>query len=291
MLSRRIGSSLAAAGVVAVLLNGAALASAAPTVYLGDGKGYSIAFKSEPSGNYVLEFAGTDRCYYTEPHEDLGPAAFSSFPAPTLMKEAPKAFVAEASVGIGPYGGADSLVRATFGADAVTGTYNFDESEESFHCDTGFGQLPFEARRYAPIGTPGAAPKSGERAVWYEAEGPTQIFMRKNRNYLTGIRGSFAPLCPVGGESTIPASAPLFAEPGYVKRAKNGWFHRKVETSGGIQGGGSWSESTTINAWREEAAVTGSYTRVRTTEGNGLAPQRCVTELPFDAVRYVPATG
>jgi len=155
------------------------VSASAATLYAGDTEKYSVAFKAEGAKRYVMQFAGRTHCYYTEPEEDVGGGGFSAFAAPKLMHLGQHGFAAH------EYGGADmwtlriAELRAEFNRDAVTGKYSFSESVESFHCDTGFSDKPFEAKRYEPIGIDGAAaPARGESRVYYGKEGPIELFLR-----------------------------------------------------------------------------------------------------------------
>jgi hypothetical protein len=265
-------------------------AVAASTLYVGDAKPYSVAFKAEEAQLYLLQFAGTARCYYTEPHEDVGPSGFSVFARPTLMSMDAEGYVAEESWG-DMFGGGSARIRVDAVDAAVRGTFEFDESEESFHCDTGFSGVPFEAPRFEPIGSPTAAPPvTGEARAYYGSEGPVEIFLRNEGRRTGGIRGTFAPQCPVGRGGAIPARHALFARPASAEWSGAGYFRRRVVEEGRARSGTGFRETITLAGRVEEAAVTGTYLRVRTMKPRRGPKQRCATgPLPFSAVRYLPA--
>jgi hypothetical protein len=269
---------------VAVLL-GAASAQAEISIYVGDTKEYAVAFKAEGVQLYVLELAGTTDCYYTEPHEDIGPGGFSVFAAPKLMREGSGGFFAEA------IGAGYARVRAELSGDAVTGDFSFSESEESFHCDTGFTPDPFQASRYQPIGSAGAAAlASGEKGIYYGSEGPIEIFLRASERDAGGIRGSFVPRCRVGRGKTIPARHALFRAPAFAKLSEDGSFEQGFVNHGRTRSGARYRESVSLAGRVEQDAVTGTYLRVRTTKPRRKAARRCSTgPLPFRAVRYLSA--
>jgi hypothetical protein len=282
-------------GVVAVLClalasllaPGAAFA-ATRTVYVGDSEEYSVAFKAEAGRVYVLELAGTADCYYSEPREDLGPVAFSAFPAPTLMREGRRGLVAGESSGDG-FGLAHVRVRVNLGDDAATGGLSFNESEESFHCDTGSSEVPFEAGRYGPIGTPGVTtPARGEIGAYYGSRGPIEVFLRTPGNLVGGIRGTFVSRCPVGRKGRASGPRPLFSRPEFAKR-KKGRFRRRAKVSGRTRSGVPFRESVRLVGRVRQGAVTGTYLRVRTTTPAHRPARRCRTgPLRFRAVRYLP---
>lgn len=294
-MGRKRHSTVLASGMAALLLlvAGSAVATAAsPTVYVGDAKQYSVAFKAEEGQVYVLELAGLADCYYTEPHEDVGQQAFSVFPAPKLMHEGPKALTAEESGG-SLFGGWYSTIRANLSGDQVTGSYSYDESEESFHCDTGFSELPFEAARYELFGGPGAAaPKAGETRVYYGSEDSIEAFLRADGKVVGGIRGTFVSQCPVGQRQPAGGRYALFAQPAFAKRGAKSDFRRHVDSSGRTRSGAQFRESISIAGRVEDGAIFGTYTRIRTAKPKKGRAQRCVTgPLGFRATRYLPAAG
>lgn len=280
------------AGAVALMVAlTAAVSASAATLYAGDAKEYSVAFKAEGAELYAMQFAGTTDCYYTEPHEDIGQSGFSVFAAPKLMREGPRGFTAEESFSTSMWGGARAQIRAELGDDVVTGDFSYDESEESFHCDTGFSPDPFEASRYEPIGSPeAAAPADGETRVYYGSEERVEIFLRATGKVAGGIRGTFVPQCPVGrGKATLSRPA-LFSRPAFAKRGEKGRFRRGVVHEGKTRSGRRFKEAISIAGRVEEDAITGSYRRVRTVKRGRKPAERCVTgPIPFRAVRYLPA--
>ncbi|HEV2727288.1 MAG TPA: hypothetical protein VGV34_03285 [Solirubrobacterales bacterium] len=285
-MNGKIQTILVAALIAA--LSCAAQARAETSLYVGDAKDYSIAFKAEGAELYVMQFAGRTDCYYTEPHEDIGSGGFTVFPAPKLMREGPRGFVAEESFSISMWGGANARVRAELGGDMVTGDYSYDESEESFHCDTGFSPDPFRASRYQPIGSAGAAPAGGEVGVYYGSEGPLEIFLRTPAKAVAGIRGTFVSQCPVGRGKATPDPHALFGRPAFAKRSE-GRFGRRVVYEGKTRSGRRYKEVVSLAGRVERDAIAGAYRRVRTMKSGG---RRCVTgPLPFRAVRYLPARG
>lgn len=290
-MNRKIQMILAMALIAA--LSCAASARAETSIYLGDAKEYSVAFKAEGAELYVMQFAGTTDCYYTEPHEDVGSGGFSAFPAPKLMREGPRGFTAEESFSISMWGGARALIRAELGDDMVTGDFSYDESEESFHCDTGFSPDPFQALRYQPMGAMGAAePAAGEKRLYYGSEGAIEVFIRKVGGEVAGIRGAFVPPCPLGGGKATPARHALFGRPTFAKLGEKEGFRRRVVHQGRTRAGAGYKKTISLTGRVEEGAVTGSYRRVRTVKRAGKQRQRCVTgPLTFRAVRYLPARG
>ena len=295
--SRRRGGGLVGAAalclaLVSLLAPGAA-AAASPTIYVGDGEKYAVAFKAEETQFYVLALAGTTHCYFNEPYEDLGPGAFSVFPAPKLMRSGPNGFFAEETTGE-MFGSSYTHVRAELNGDTVAGHFSFSESLESFHCDTGRGgsNVPFQASRYEPIGSAGAAaPRSGEVGAYYGNEAPIEIFLRKAGKLAGGIRGTFAPQCPVGKGAATPARHPLFGRPAFAKLGKKRGFKRRAVHEGKTPSG-RYKETISLAGRVERDAVTGTYRRVRITNPGRGSEQRCVTgPISFRAVRYLPARG
>ena|GEM_PF-2957372 len=265
---------------------GAGSASAA-ALYAGSTEKYSVAFKAEGAKRYVMQFAGRTHCYYTEPEESVGGGGFSAFPAPKLMHEGPHGFAAH-EYGGDSYSLSIAEIRGDFSADAVSGKYAYEESEESFHCDTGFTQRPFEASRYRPIGSALAgSPKRGEKRVYYGKRGPIEIFLRKTGGEVGGIRGTFVPRCPLGKSRSVPAQHALFRRPAFAKLEGGSHFLRRVMHKGRTRSGKRFEETIAIAGRVRRDAVLGTYRRVRTSEPDG---DRCVTgPLPFRAVRYLPA--
>ncbi len=284
-----------AASLLAALAIGTAVASAA-TLYVGDSKDYSVAFRAEEDRLYVLELAGTVDCYYNEPHMDAGRAGFSSFAAPKLLvpnsgSEDPRP-TAEDSRGF-LHGAGTGQVWAELTGGSVTGSYAYGTSEESFHCDTGFplGKLPFETARYEPIGSPGtAAPAGGELGVYYGNEGPVEVFLRTPKGAVGGLRGTFVSECQVEGGHRGSRRRSLFSLPAGAKQSADGEFRSSAKIAGKLRHGATYAETMTISGRVEAGAVTGTYKRVRTAKPKRGRARRCVTgPLPFSAVRYLPA--
>lgn len=274
---------LAIGVALAVVLTGA-VSAAASTLYVGDTDEYSISFKAEGTELYLVEFAGKTSCYYTEPYEAIGPGGFNVFAEPQLMRPEEDGLYAET------IGRPLARVRAEVAGDAVSGDYEFDVSEESFHCDTGYTPKPFQAARYEPIGSPGAAPASGERPVYYASEGSIELFTRASAKEAYGVRGTFVPQCRVGRGKTIPARHSLFSEPAAAK-VEGGAFEKRAVGGGKTLSGIRYRETSLLSGRVEEGAVTGSYKRVRTVKPPNRPKRRCVTgPIPFRAVRYLPAS-
>jgi hypothetical protein len=278
------GFGAAAAICLALLLATTASRAAAPTLYVGDSPHYKVALAVAGAEHSVLELAGTAPCHFNEPREPAGVEPFSVFPAPVSMRRdtATHGFVSRLD------GFPSANVMANFHHDRATGTYGYEESEESEHCEV--HKAPFEARRYEPLGSPAAAgPKPGERRVYYDGDGPTHLFLRTSGKYLEGIRGAVAPECPLGSEGVPTRPLPLFGAPSAVKRDAKGRFHVRAHTSGRLRGG-TYVEVVRFSGWMTKGAVTGTYLRVHTTKRRHQAPERCATgPLRFDATRYVPA--
>jgi hypothetical protein len=282
-MNRKWMLAIAVALGVALIGTGSA---ASRTLYVGDTAKYSIAVKTEGSELYAMELAGRSHCYYTEPEENIGAGGFSLFPAPKLMREGRRGFVAGESFGDG-FGRAEGHLLATLSGGRVTGRYYFDESEESFHCDTGFQERPFEAERFVPIGSPqAAAPARREKRTYYGSPGLTEIFLRTTATQVAGIRGTFVHSCPVGRRKHRPLNLPLFRAPALAKRDEEGNFRRRVVHRGRMRSGARFKEAISIEGRVEREKVTGTYLRVRTDEPSG---RRCFTgPIHFRAERYLP---
>ena len=284
------GLGVAALRLLAVvfLLAPGVASAASPTIYVDDAKEYSVAFKAEGARFYVMQLAGTTHCYYTEPHEDVAPGAFTAFPAPKLMRSRRNGFVAGETFG-SDLGLAHAGIRAELSGDTVTGNFSFEESLESFHCDTGFFGVPFEASRYARIGSAMAtAPARREVRAYYGGKGPIEIFLRTTRKEAGGIRGTFVSRCPVGKKN--PDRPPLFRRPAFAELDKEDRFRRRSVREGRTRSGARYKETISLAGRVERDAVTGTYLRVRTTRPGLRSEQRCVTgPIPFRAVRYLPA--
>jgi hypothetical protein len=282
-----------ALGALALLAPGAV---AAPALYVGDTADYATAFKVEEGRLYVIEFAGTTHCFFTEPFKDLGTAGFNSFAAPVLMRASGSEGLVASDDGAFFAGRGEARVEAELGLDGVSGTYSFNESELSYHCSIGspFGaEASFEAKPYEPIGTPGAvAPSALERPAYYGSEGGVEIFLRAGPGGPYGIRGTFAPACRVERSKAIPSRHALFELPVSTERGADGTFRRRVKTSGLTHAGVPYTEASMIAGQITEAALTGTYRRVRTVKPRRRAPQTCVTgPLPLSAARYLPVTS
>jgi hypothetical protein len=282
-MKRKLILVVAVALVAALVGTGSAVAM---TLYAGDTEKYSVAFKAEGTKRYAMQFAGRTHCYYTEPPSDIGGGGFSAFPAPKLMRDGRRGFVAHEFVGDG-YSLEESTIQADFSSEGVTGRFSYYYSEGTFHCDTGSYEKPFEARRYQPMGSAdAAAPTRGEKRVYYGKKGNDEIFLRMSGAEIGGIRGTFVPRCPLGKGREIPDQHALFPRPASAK-VDNGSFRRRVVRGGRTRSGTGYKETIALTGRVQRDAVTGTYIRVRTTKPG---EERCVTgPVPFRAVRYLPA--
>jgi hypothetical protein len=276
--------TLASTLIAVAMFLSAGLAQAETTLYVGDTKDYAIAFKAEEAQLYVVELAGTTNCYFSEPHEDLGPGGFSAFAAPTLMSSD--------SEGLHAYDSArgSARVRAELDGDAVRGDFAYSESELSYHCDTGFEPAPFQASRYEPAGS-GATPVSGERPVYYGSEASTEVFLRVINQRAGGIRGTFVPRCRVGRAEKIWARHALFDGPSaFTRLGEGGSFEIKAVEEGWTRSGAHYKEKISLTGSATNDAVAGAYLRIRRTKTKGKPVHRCVNgPFPFRATRYLPA--
>jgi hypothetical protein len=290
------GLVLAAAGFALAALAPAAASAAASTIYVASTAEYNATFKAEEGRLYVVELEGATHCYETEPFEDLGSGGFNVFAAPTLLQDLGEGPVAEGDAGGRGLGGA--RVKASLGGDEVTGTFSYATSEESFHCATGqdssfiAGEIPFAAKRYEPAGTPGTvAPPPTELPVFYANTGRAEVFLRTASHAVVGIRGTFAPTCPVGSK-TGPSPRALFGKPLEAKLDADGHFRQRVVYTGGPRTAPAYREVATIAGQIEGGVVTGTFTRFRKTKPANQEARLCATgPLPFSAVRYLPVAG
>ena len=259
--------------------------AAARTLYVSTSSDYKVALAVAGAEHSVLELAGTAPCHFNEPREPGGSEPFSVFPAPISMRRETN--------GDGWFSGESGFpsanVRANFHRDRAIGTYGYQESEESFHCE--LHKAPFEARRYEPIGSSSAArPKRGESRVYYDGQRPTHLFLRTAGKFLGGIRGAVTSKCPVGSEGVPLRPLPLFGAPSSVKHDAEGPLHVRAHTSGRLRGGGSYVEVVKFAGRMTRDAVTGTYLRVHVTKRRHHPSERCATgPFAFDAVRYLPA--
>lgn len=281
--------------VVMALLGcvGAGRASAA-RVYVGDGvdPGYSIALETEAGHAYVLGLSAQASCQYDEAGEPVPPLfPLTAFPAPVQMRLGPHGFEAGETIRMLP-GWTEAHVRANFAGAEAAGAYRLEFHEESVDCENSEGaNLPFEAHRYLPIGTPRAtSPAPGETRVYYDHGGPTRFFARATPKRIAGIRGAVLTECPIGGRPSRDQPTPLFR---YRARAKveDGRFEHRELLRGRMQYvGASFTDVVTISGRVTKEAVVGAYTRVHTTKPWEGPPRRCVTgPLKIEARRYLPA--
>ena len=274
----------AAAVCLATLLAAPVTRAAAPTLYVSSASDYKVALAVAGKEHLVLELAGTAKCHFNEPREDGGVDPFSVFPEPVPMRREvrPQGFF------VGRSGFPSANVWANFHRNRATGTYSYEESEESFHCEV--RHAPFEARRYEPIADPMAArPKPGEARVYYDGQGPTHLFLRTAGKFLEGVRGGVRSTCAVGSEGVLERPLPLFGGPASIKHDAKGRFHVRAHSAGRLRGGGTYAEVVRFSGRLTEDAVTGTYLRVHTAKRRGGPPERCVTgPVGFAATRYLP---
>jgi hypothetical protein len=259
----------------------------ARTLYIGSTENYSVALKSEAGNHYVIQLAAAARCHFNEPYEDLGLIGFSMFPAPTLMHERRGEWVAGNSR-YEEFGSGTAGVRATFGADLATGTYGYEYSEESEHCNTG-GRVPFKGRRYVPAGSAEAgSPLPHLAKTYYGIDGALEVYLAVRGDSIGGVRGDFTSRCRTGRRKA-GEPRPLFAVPTSFKRDKDGRFEGHQTATGSLGSGGRFKEWFGLSGRVGHDKIAGTYSRVRTVTQGHRRVEHCVTgPLPFAAARYVP---
>jgi hypothetical protein len=278
------GLGAAAAICLALLLAAPAARAAAPTLYVGAAPGYKVALAVAGQERSVLELAGTVPCHFNEPREPGGTESFSVYPSPRPMRRDPQA----GGWFRGQPGFPHANVAAVFHHDRAIGTYGYESSEESFHCEV--HKAPFEALRYEPIGSPTAVrPKRGEKRVYYDGEGPTHLFLRTSGELIEGVRGVLRTRCPVGAESVPGRQLPLFRAPIYTAHDPDGGFSFQAGVRGILPSHARLHESILLSGRAGHDRTVGAYRRVRTVTRGKRQVERCVTDLPFDATRYLPA--
>jgi hypothetical protein len=291
MTLRRTALRIAALAALAVAGFAPGAISSAATLYVGDEPEYAVAFKVEAGLPYVLEVAGTAHCYLTEPYKGVGGSDFSVFSIPRPMRATPDGFAAaDSGERFGRY---SAQIKAAFSEEAATGTLTYDESEESFHCETARSGVPFEARRFGPIGSAGlVAPAADERSVYYGSSGSIEAFLRPSGEMVGGIRGSFVPECRIGRQAPSATPRPLFGTPVFAAEDQDGRFRHRVEYPGRTRSGGRFRETATLSGRVKNAAITGTYLRERISKSGEGPPHRCTTgPLSFSAVRYLPVAA
>ncbi len=282
--SRRL---IAIAGLA--LLLPASAAAATPEIYVGSNAGYTIVFKVEGSRVSALGLDAPLYCSETGPSHHFGPGTISVFKTQTLMRQGPNGL--EALLGGG--GGPSSKVEATFDGTKLTGTFAFDFSEESFHCQTaGFyftrPDVPFEAVRYEAVGSGSTLPPGkDEIPVYYGSEGGSEVLLEPNQKSVV-FRGAAPSKCPLAGKRAPAGSVPMFGDVIDTEHEGDS-FHRLVHREGKA-GREAWREARAVSGVLGEDEIAGFYTRSTVIRPAKGAARRCTTgALPFHAVRYLPS--
>jgi hypothetical protein len=271
--------------VAAALLFPAWAGAASPQIYVGSNSAYTVVFKVDGGAVSVL---GLDAPLYCGEGEHFGSGTISVFKRSTRMREGPDGL--EALLGGG--GGSSSKIEATFDGTRLTGTFTFDFSEGSFHCQTsGFyparPAVSFEAERYEPVGSGSTLPATkGEVPIYYGSDARAEVLLEPNPGSVV-FRGAAPSNCPVAGKPATGKS-PLFGD--VIDTDHEGdSFHRTLRRDG-KSSGETWSESRSVAGTVTDEGITGSYVRSTIIRPATGAPQRCKTgPLPFQAVRYLPS--
>jgi hypothetical protein len=283
--------SFAAVVVAALTPTVAAAGTAAPQIYVGSGPKYTIAFKAEGPRVSVLALNAPIYCSFENPIERF-PGSMYMFLAPTVMHRGAGGLEAP----LRPGGGPSSYVRASLGAEKLTGTFALDQDEGSADCQTaGYQPAPpavkFEAAPYEPVGSSATKPPGiDEVPIYYGNEGDAEVLIETLRGQIE-FRGAAPTRCPVGGKQPKSPRSPLFGDIESAKRAADGSFSRTVHPHGQI-GDTTWSEAITIAGAVEGDSITGTYRRTTTVRPAKGSPRTCKDDpRTFDAVRYLPAAG
>lgn len=279
--------------VGATLCAGSAYGSA--SLYVASGPGYSAAFKVRAGRVYVLALDARAFCRGTGSHSDEhGKGSFKVFRKPVRMRHTKEGLRGRFEIDAGLWR-EDAVVRARRHRGAITGTLAASFSEEESECRTGsYGgdpQVPFKAVRYVPVGSPRAGnPSAGRGRVYFTNAGSVEVYLRRVRGKVIGLRGAAQQVCPVPASASHPPRVPLFFYPENALLGGDGNFKQHDHFHGASRHRGRYDERMWITGRFEPGAVVGRYHRVKTRKRGDRVIRRCETgPVSYRAIRYVPA--
>jgi len=250
-----------------------------------------VAFKVAGPRVSVLALEAPIYCSEGGPSERFA-GRMVMFPEPTLLSAGPRGPESP----LRPNGGPSSYIAAAVDGTALTGTFAFDVTEGSFHCQTvGYypsrPAVPFETVLAEPVGSgPTLPPAKGEAPIFYADGGPLEVLLQIVDDSIE-IRGAVRSDCPVRGVKPSRARVSLFPDVTGAKRRLGG-FRRTTHHQGKTKDGLNWSETTSVSGAIGAREISGVYSRTTTTRTANGPPRRCTTgTLPFRAPRYLPAAG
>lgn len=286
-----------AVGIALVAAFAAAPAQAKTSIYVGVGPEYFAAFKIEDGRPYVLAVDAHIYCRGTGTHSDQreGEGTAERFPAPVRMRPTP-----EGLRGVDELRGRleteSVVVRARIRRGRVVGTIVATHGGYEFRCKTGgyFGdrEIPFEAVRYVPVGSPRAShygDRSAAGRIYFTHAGPLEVFLHRLGPRVVDIRGAARQRCPLPASESHPPRVPLFSLIAGGEIGDRGGFREHWHQYGPARRHATFNESITLTGKLKNKFAVGSYSRVKVKKRGERIIRRCETgPVSYRAVRYVP---
>jgi hypothetical protein len=285
---------LAMAVVLAATLAGVPSAHGRASIYVASGPGYSAAFKVRAGRAYVLALDARAYCRGTGSHSgEHNRGWFNVFSTPTRMRPSREGLRGVENVEA-PLWSERAVVRAHLRRGAVVGTFAVTYDSEETECRSGSyaksPKVPFKAVRYLPAGAPGAGRRSdrGVGQVYFTNAGSVEVFLRRVKGRVVGIRGAVKQWCPVPGSES--PRVPLFGLPEAAPLGGNGDFKRREHFHGASRNGRRYDERMWLTGRVQPGAVVSSYHRVKTRKRGDRIVRRCEAgPVSYRAIRYVRA--
>lgn len=293
-MNRKWTFALGVALVAALAGTGSAYGKAA--LYVASGPGYSAAFKVRAGRAYVLALDARAYCRGTGSHSDEhSRGSFEAFPAPVRMRHTKKGLRGADRVDAGLWS-ERAVVRGRLRRGAIVGTLAATFNDEETECRTGSHdgdpKIPFRAVRYVPLDASRAGGRSGRGAgrVYFTNAGSVEVYLRRVKGRVVGIRGAARQACPIPASGTRPPRVSLFGSADNAALDGDGSFKHRLHFHGASRHRGRYDERMWLTGRFEPGAVVGRYHRVKTRKRGDRVVRRCETgPVDYRAIRYVPA--
>jgi hypothetical protein len=278
-------------------LAGAASAYGRASIYVASGPGYSAAFKVRAGRVYVLALDARAYCRGTGSHShEHSKGSFQAFPSPTRMRHTKKGLRGSDKFDAGLWS-ERAVVRASHHRGAIVGTLAATYNDEETECRTGSYEgdpkLPFKAVRYLPanaVSAGGGSSGRGRGQVFFTNAGSVEVYLRRVRGKVIGIRGAVTQACPIPASVSRPPRVSLFGSAENAPLGGDGTFKRRLHFHGASRHRVRYDERMWMTGTFEAGSVVGRYHRVKTRKRGDRVLRRCETgPLSYRAVRYVPA--
>jgi hypothetical protein len=303
--SFRKPAALIVALTLIVAMSCAELARAETSIYVAEQPGLSLVLKAEGKSVYATYLHAELLCYGAGGHwhegaEAVSHRAFQASPVELRRRESEIRLVRSSR---GEFDSWREVIAGKVLPDRIVGTFSYYASGEALagKCESNrpgfepqFGEreppVPFEAKRYAPLGSPlAAAPDPAAAALYFAGSRALELYLWVEGRSVTRIHGAAELACASRKGRRSSKRAALGLEAPYLL-GEDRSFDARTSLDYGFR-----TRSARLVGTVSETAVAGSF-RILATHRSRDDLTRCRTGrrggdgyVPYSATRYVLA--